>query len=33
MKDLRCGKKIRKSFSRTDEIQEMPNLIEEQKNS
>ena len=24
MKDLRCGKKIRKSFSRTDEILEMP---------
>ena len=33
MKDLRCGKKIRKSFSRTDEILEMPNLIEVQKKS
>ena len=33
MKDLRCGKKIRKSFSRTDEILGMPNLIEVQKKS
>ena len=33
MKDLRCGKKIRKSFSRTDEVLEMPNLIEVQKKS
>ena len=33
MKDLRCGKKIRKSFSRTEEVVEMPNLIEVQKKS
>ncbi len=33
MKDIRCGKKIRKSFSRIDEILEMPNLIEVQKKS
>ena len=33
MKDLRCGKKVRKSFSRIDEITEMPNLIEVQKKS
>ena len=33
MKDLRCGRKIRKSFSKIDEILEMPNLIEIQKNS
>ena len=33
MKDMRCGRKIRKSFSRIDEITEMPNLIEVQKKS
>ena len=33
MKDIRCGRKIRKSFSRVDEILEMPNLIEVQKKS
>ncbi|MEA4919859.1 MAG: DNA-directed RNA polymerase subunit beta [Clostridiaceae bacterium] len=33
MKDMRCGRKIRKSFSRIDEILEMPNLIEVQKKS
>ena len=33
MKDMRCGRKIRKSFARVDEILEMPNLIEVQKKS
>ncbi|MEA5038669.1 MAG: DNA-directed RNA polymerase subunit beta [Clostridiaceae bacterium] len=33
MKDIRCGRKIRKSFSRIDEVLEMPNLIEVQKKS
>ncbi|MBQ2691616.1 MAG: DNA-directed RNA polymerase subunit beta [Clostridia bacterium] len=33
MKDMRCGRKIRKSFSRVDEVLEMPNLIEIQKKS
>ena len=33
MKDIRCGRKVRKSFSRIDEILEMPNLIEVQKKS
>ena len=33
MKDIRCGRKIRKSFARVDEILEMPNLIEVQKKS
>jgi len=33
MKDVRCGRKVRKSFSRIDEILEMPNLIEVQKKS
>lgn len=33
MKDLRCGTKVRKSFSRIEEILEMPNLIEVQKKS
>ncbi|MEG1754242.1 MAG: DNA-directed RNA polymerase subunit beta, partial [Christensenella sp.] len=33
MKDIRCGRKIRKSFSRINEILEMPNLIEVQKKS
>ncbi len=33
MKDLRCGRKVRKSFSRIDEVLEMPNLIEIQKKS
>ncbi len=33
MKDIRCGKKVRKSFSRIDEVLEMPNLIEVQKKS
>ncbi|MBE6993191.1 MAG: DNA-directed RNA polymerase subunit beta [Ruminococcaceae bacterium] len=33
MKDIRCGRKVRKSFSRIDEVLEMPNLIEVQKKS
>ena len=33
MKDMRCGRKVRKSFSRVDDILEMPNLIEVQKKS
>ena len=33
MKDVRCGKKVRKSFSKIDEILQMPNLIEVQKKS
>jgi len=33
VKDLRCGSKIRKSFSQIDEILDMPNLIEVQKKS
>ena len=33
LKDIRCGRKVRKSFSRIDEILEMPNLIEVQKKS
>ena len=33
MKDIRCGRKVRKSFSRVDDILEMPNLIEVQKKS
>ena len=30
---MRCGRKVRKSFSRVDDILEMPNLIEVQKKS
>ena len=33
VKDLRCGKTIRKSYSRIDQVLQMPNLIEAQKNS
>ncbi len=33
MKDVRCGRKVRKSFARIDEILDMPNLIEIQKKS
>ncbi len=33
MKDVRCGSKIRKSFSGIDQILDMPNLIEVQKKS
>ncbi len=33
MKDMRCGRKVRKSFSRVEDILEMPNLIEVQKKS
>ena len=32
-KDVYYGKTLRKSFARTDEIQDMPNLLEIQKNS
>ena len=32
-KDVRYGKTLRKSFARTDEIQEMPGLLDIQKNS
>ena len=32
-KDVRYGKTIRKSFARSEEIQEMPHLLEVQKNS
>ncbi len=33
MKDISCGRKVRKSFSKIDEVLEMPNLIEVQKKS
>ncbi len=33
VKDARYGRTIRKSYSRLDEVQEVPNLIEVQKNS
>ena len=33
MHDVKMGRKTRKSFSKTREIMEMPNLIEVQKNS
>ena len=33
LKDIRCGRKVRKSFSRIDEILEMPSLNEVQKQS
>ncbi|MEG1632507.1 MAG: DNA-directed RNA polymerase subunit beta [Oscillospiraceae bacterium] len=32
-KDIQYGKTVRKSFARTQEVQEMPNLLEVQKNS
>ena len=33
VKDVRLGKTVRKSFSKINEVMEMPNLIEIQKNS
>ena len=33
VKDVQLGKNTRKSFSKIDEVLEMPNLIEIQKNS
>ncbi|MEG0017607.1 MAG: DNA-directed RNA polymerase subunit beta, partial [Hydrogenoanaerobacterium sp.] len=33
VKDVHLGKNVRKSFSRINEVIEMPNLIEVQKNS
>jgi DNA-directed RNA polymerase subunit beta len=32
-KDVIYGKTLRKSFARTEELQDMPNLLEVQKNS
>ena len=32
-KDVIYGKTLRKSYAKTDEIQEMPNLLEIQKHS
>ena len=32
-KDVLYGKTLRKSFARSEEIQDMPNLLEIQKNS
>ena len=32
-KDVLCGKTLRKSFARTEEIMDMPNLLEIQKSS
>ena len=33
VKDVKLGKNTRKSFAKIDEVLEMPNLIEVQKNS
>ena len=33
VKDIRCGRTVRKSYARIDEVLDMPNLIEVQKKS